>query len=97
MKISNETAFQSAPLSMMARTMRRKWVIGNISPRYCAQTGIPPKGAVPPQLPLSADGKITCATCHFLHGEPGAGEAFCRIDNRKGALCLSCHTLAELE
>jgi len=61
------------------------------------RTGMPPVRPEPPQLPLSPDGRITCGTCHFLHGEPAPGEAFCRVDNRKGALCLSCHQLAELQ
>ncbi len=59
-------------------------------------TGIRPKKPVPDTLPLSGEGLITCATCHFVHGEPEAvGEAL-RIDNTQGRLCLTCHELAEL-
>ena len=35
------TVAASAPLSMTERIRRRKCVSGKISPRYCAQTGIP--------------------------------------------------------
>lgn len=61
------------------------------------RTGVVPKRPVPPALPLSADGKVTCATCHFMHAESDAFGDFVRIDNRKGALCLTCHELSELE
>ena len=60
-------------------------------------TGIRPKKPVPDILPLSAEGLITCATCHFVHGEPDAIDDFLRIDNRRGALCLTCHELSELQ
>jgi len=60
-------------------------------------TGIRPKKPVPDVLPLSAEGLITCATCHYMHGEPNAvGEAL-RIDNTRGGLCLTCHQLSELQ
>lgn len=61
------------------------------------KTGVAPHGAVPAALPLAADGTISCATCHFVHDEPSPGECFTRIDNSRGALCLTCHTMAELE
>src|SRR5262245_23125752 len=61
------------------------------------KTGIPPKRAVPPLLPLGAEGTIVCATCHFMHGEHNDFGDFLRIDNRRGALCLSCHELSELQ
>lgn len=61
------------------------------------RTGMPPKGAVPPSLPLTASGQIGCGTCHFAHGENNDFGAYVRIDNRRGALCLTCHTLSELE
>src|SRR5262249_36831890 len=60
-------------------------------------TGIRPKKPVPDILPLSAEGLITCATCHFVHGEPNALDDFLRIDNRRGGLCLTCHELSELQ
>lgn len=61
------------------------------------KTGMPPAHAVPPSLPLSASGAITCGTCHFLHGENDQFGDYVRIDNRHGGLCLTCHTLSELE
>jgi hypothetical protein len=60
-------------------------------------TGIRPRGRVPESLPLSVEGLITCATCHFMHGEQNAGSSFVRIENSRGGLCLTCHTLSELE
>ena len=60
-------------------------------------TGIPPKGPVPDTLPLSIDGRITCATCHFIHGEADPFGSFVRIDNARGGLCLTCHQLSDLE
>lgn len=59
--------------------------------------GVRPEKPVPASLPLSTSGTITCATCHFMHGESNAFGDFLRVDNHRGALCLSCHTLAELE
>jgi hypothetical protein len=61
------------------------------------RTGVLPKKPVPPALPLSGDGKVTCATCHFMHGENDAFGDFVRLDNRQGALCLTCHELADLQ
>lgn len=52
---------------------------------------------VPDILPLAGDGTIGCATCHFMHGENNRFGDFLRIDNREGALCLTCHRLSELE
>lgn len=60
------------------------------------KTGVEPAKPVTDALPL-AEGKITCATCHFMHGEGNRTEDFCRIDNRRGGLCLTCHELAELQ
>ncbi|HUI27609.1 MAG TPA: cytochrome c3 family protein [Candidatus Kryptonia bacterium] len=60
-------------------------------------TGIPAKKAVPDTLHLSAQGLITCATCHFMHSEPNPYTDFLRIDNSRGALCLTCHELSELQ
>lgn len=56
-----------------------------------------PARAVPQELPLSTEGRITCATCHFMHGESRAFADFVRVDNRRGELCLACHELSELE
>jgi hypothetical protein len=61
------------------------------------RTGMHPKSGVPDTLPLSADGKITCFTCHFMHGENNQFGDFVRIDNRRGKLCLTCHRLSELQ
>jgi hypothetical protein len=60
-------------------------------------TGILPRKPVPDILPLSPEGLITCATCHFMHGEPAPFVDFVRIDNTRGGLCLACHALSELE
>jgi doubled CXXCH motif protein len=59
-------------------------------------TGILPRKPVPATLPLSEEGLITCATCHFVHGQPNPYGAFLRIDNSRGGLCLTCHELSEL-
>ncbi len=67
---------------------------GNEGPSHA--TGMKPRGAVPAELPLSADGRITCATCHFVHGEGDRARDWTRIDNRRGRLCLTCHTMSEL-
>jgi predicted CXXCH cytochrome family protein len=61
------------------------------------KTGMPPARPVPPELPLSGDGKVACATCHFMHGENNRFGDFVRIDNSRGKLCLSCHKLSELK
>jgi hypothetical protein len=60
------------------------------------ETGIPPRPP-PPALPLSDQGRITCATCHYMHAESNAFGDFVRIDNRRGGLCLTCHQLSELQ
>ena len=60
-------------------------------------TGVAPKKAVPDTLRLSQEGLITCATCHFAHGEQNPHNDFLRMDNSRGALCLTCHELSELE
>ena len=61
------------------------------------KTGVTPKNSVPASLPLSAGGQVTCATCHFMHGENNAFGDFVRVDNRRGGLCLTCHELSELQ
>ena len=60
------------------------------------KTGMRPRQSVPPELPLSSGGLITCATCHFVHGEGERSRDYQRIDNRRGQLCLTCHTMSEL-
>jgi len=50
-----------------------------------------------PELPLTDDRRITCPTCHFMHGESNAFGDFLRLDNRRGGMCLSCHQLSELQ
>lgn len=47
-------------------------------------------------LPLLADEKISCVTCHSTHGGPGGDGAqpdagMLRISNLKRGLCLNCH------
>lgn len=61
------------------------------------RTGLPPRQPVPNTLPLSDSGLITCATCHFIHGERNPYGDFVRVDNSRGGLCLTCHTLEELQ
>jgi hypothetical protein len=59
--------------------------------------GVVPNKPVPDTLPLSTHGQITCATCHFVHGERNPYGDFVRIDNSRGGLCLTCHKLSELQ
>ncbi len=40
---------------------------------------------------LTADGRITCATCHDPH--LNTNPPFLRLDNTADALCLDCHSL----
>ena len=61
------------------------------------RTGIRPTRPVPADLPLSDGGLITCSTCHYPHGEGDRRQAYERMDNRRGRLCLACHTLSELQ
>jgi len=61
------------------------------------RTGVPPRRPVSDTLPLSAGGLITCATCHFVHGNRHPFADFVRLDNSRGGLCLTCHQLAELQ
>jgi predicted CXXCH cytochrome family protein len=44
-----------------------------------------------PELPLAHDGTITCVTCHVGHSEQNQNGQLLRKNNRRGALCLSCH------
>lgn len=61
------------------------------------RVGIAPRAPLPDALPLSSSGQIMCATCHFIHGERNPFGDFVRLDNSRGALCLSCHKLEELQ
>jgi predicted CXXCH cytochrome family protein len=53
--------------------------------------GVPNTKKKAPDLPLSADGKMTCNTCHFGHNGDNKFGVLLRKDNRRGGLCLSCH------
>jgi predicted CXXCH cytochrome family protein len=44
-----------------------------------------------PDLPLGADGTITCVTCHFGHSNQDIHGGLLRKPNKHGELCLSCH------
>lgn len=58
----------------------------------------PPNGAAAAgPLLLPRDGKVQCYTCHFMHGENNRFGSFLRVDNHRGGLCLSCHTMGELQ
>ncbi|MHB2016018.1 MAG: hypothetical protein ACYCW6_03620 [Candidatus Xenobia bacterium] len=59
------------------------------------QTGIAAVHPVPPDLPLT-NGRLACDTCHYMHAEHNQYGNYLRRDNRRGGLCLTCHTLAEL-
>ena len=61
------------------------------------RVGIAPRGGLPETLPLSSRGTIMCATCHYIHGERNPFGDFVRVDNSRGALCLTCHKLEELQ
>jgi hypothetical protein len=61
------------------------------------KTGMRAAMKVPAALPLDPGGIVTCATCHFLHGENNQFGDFLRIDNRRGKLCLSCHKISDLK
>jgi hypothetical protein len=90
-------ADRAAARGLLAADLEERCILchGNEGPSH--HTGIRPRGPVPDTLPLSAEGLITCATCHFVHGEPEAVGESLRIDNSRGALCLTCHTLSELQ
>jgi hypothetical protein len=53
--------------------------------------GVPNSKKKAQDLPLSADGKITCITCHIGHNQQDRFGVMLRKDNRRGGLCLSCH------
>src|SRR5262245_47651367 len=81
----------------LAADLEERCVLCHNSEGPSHHTGIRPRKPVPDRLPLSAEGLITWATCHFIHGEPGAADAFLRIENSRGGLCLTCHELSELQ
>lgn len=86
-----------AARALLAADLEERCILchGDEGPSH--HTGIRPKTQVPDTLPLSAEGLITCATCHFMHGEQNQFGDFVRIDNGRGGLCLTCHQLSELE
>lgn len=45
-----------------------------------------------PDLPLGPGGTITCVTCHFGHSDQNKNGQLLRKNNRRGDLCLSCHS-----
>jgi hypothetical protein len=88
---------RAAARALLAADLEERCLLchGDEGPSH--HTGIRPRRPIPDALPLSVEGLITCATCHFVHGEQNAPTSFVRIDNSRGGLCLTCHTLAELE
>jgi hypothetical protein len=88
---------RAAARALLAADLEERCVLCHNDEGPSHHTGIRPRKAVPDSLPLSAEGLITCATCHFVHGEPNAADDFLRIDNSRGGLCLTCHELSELQ
>ena len=62
---SKPISLQFAPLSMIARTTRKKCVIGRRLPRSCAQTGMPWNGNMKPESRIdgSMKKKVSCIAC----------------------------------
>ncbi|HEY5998151.1 MAG TPA: cytochrome c3 family protein [bacterium] len=48
-------------------------------------------------LPLAADGSVTCLTCHRHHGDGAAAGIALRLPNLKRELCLACHAPAPVD
>ena len=48
-QISGAISLQPLPLSSMPRTIRIAWVVGNMLPSHCAQTGMPRNGNMKPE------------------------------------------------
>jgi hypothetical protein len=85
-----------AARALLASDLEARCILchGNEGPSH--HTGIRPTKPVPDTLPLSAEGLITCATCHWVHGEQNPWGDFVRVNNARGGLCLTCHELSEL-
>jgi hypothetical protein len=88
---------RAAARALLAPDLEERCILCHNDEGPSHHTGIRPRKAVPDTLPLSSEGLITCATCHFVHGEPNAADGFLRIDNARGGLCLTCHELSELQ
>ena len=88
---------RAAARALLAADLEERCILCHSDQGPSHHTGIRPTKPVPETLPLSAEGLITCATCHFVHGEQPTSRDFVRIENSRGGLCLSCHTLAELQ
>jgi len=87
---------RSAAKSMLAPDLESRCLVCHGDEGASHHTGMPPKKPPPDTLPLSPEGLITCPTCHFMHGENDKSGDYLRIDNARGGLCLTCHTLQEL-
>jgi len=61
------------------------------SGRITHPIGVPNNKRMAPDLPLSAEGRISCVTCHFGHKRQDRYGQMLRKDNRRGNLCMSCH------
>jgi hypothetical protein len=87
---------RAAARTLLASDLEERCILchGNEGPSH--HTGVRPTKPVPETLPLSAEGLITCATCHWVHGEQNPFGDFVRINNARGGLCLTCHELSEL-
>ncbi|MCG3180781.1 MAG: hypothetical protein BIFFINMI_03144 [Phycisphaerae bacterium] len=46
---------------------------------------------LPKQLPLDAESRVQCTTCHDAHDDSLG--FFLRMDNRESAMCVSCHNV----
>lgn len=51
-------------------------------------SGIRPRSALPAGFPLDWNGRMTCATCHDVHGNRGS---LLRTDRRGRLFCSLCH------
>ena len=54
-------------------------------------SGVPMTAEPPPDLPLDSRGRVTCSTCHDVHG---AGAGRMRTARTGRELCQSCHAPA---
>lgn len=55
------------------------------------QTELADPSALPRELPLDRTGQLQCTTCHDPH--ENQRRKFLRMEDRGGALCVSCHRL----